>query len=253
MKNIISAIAILILAGNMALSQQKPAIEWVDIPGGTFMMGSPSEEFDRHEDEVQQRITLSPYKMSKHLITFEQYDAFCEATGREKPDDMGWGRGKRPVMNVNWHDARAFAEWVGARLPTEAEWEYAARAGTDTPFYTGMCLDTRQANFNGNYPYADCSAGEFRRKTTPVGSFDANPWGLYDMHGNLWQWCSDWYDDYPGKSQTNPTGPETGTDRVYRGGSWGSYAADCRSAYRYDAPPSYKSSLIGFRVVRNEE
>lgn len=250
-KTLFLVFAIITLLGSRANAQQKPNVDWVDIPAGTFSMGSPPTEPKRNADELQRQVSVNAFQMSKNLVTFAQYDAFCNATGREKPKDMGWGRGNMPVINVSWHDAVAFAAWMGARLPTEAEWEYACRAGTNTPFYTGTCINTNEANFNGNYPYDNCREGVHREKTTQVGSFTPNPFGLHDMHGNVWQWCSDWYDDYIPGAQNNPTGPLNGTDKVYRGGSWGSFAEDCRSAYRFDAPPTYKSSLIGFRIARD--
>lgn len=228
---------------------QKPNIEWVSIPAGTFTMGSPSSEVNRSNDETQRQVTLSAFKMSKYEVTFEQYDLFCEATGRRKPNDEGRGRGKRPVINVSWHDAVAFAEWMGCRLPTEAEWEYACRARTTTPFNTGNNLTTAQANYNGNYPYNNNAKGEYREKTMPVGSFAPNAWGLYDMHGNVWEWCSDWYDDYPTSAQTNPKGPASGSCRVYRGGCWYCLAIYCRSAYRDFSTPDYHDCFIGFRLV----
>ncbi|MGI6369644.1 MAG: formylglycine-generating enzyme family protein [Ignavibacteria bacterium] len=227
----------------------KPTIEWVSIPAGTFTMGSPESEDGRSNKEIQRQVTLSAFKMSKYEVTFEQYDMFCEATGREKPYDWNWGRGKRPVINVSWHDAVAFAEWMGCRLPTEAEWEYACRAGTTTPFNTGEHLTTSQANYNGNYPYTGGEYGEYREKTLPVGSFAPNAWGLYDMHGNVWEWCSDWYGDYSSGSQTNPTGPEAGTFRVMRGASWFNIGQNCRSAYRRNLSPDERNEFTGFRIV----
>jgi len=224
------------------------AIEWVNIPAGTFMMGSPMSEKERGEDETQHQVTLSAFRMSKHEVTFDQYDAFCAATGRSKPSDSGWGRGKRPVINVNWHDAKAFADWICCRLPTEAEWEYACRAGTSIPFNTGSSLNTSQANYDGNYPHIN-SKGEYRQKTLSVGSFAPNEWGLYDMHGNVFEWCSDWHAAYPTEAQTNPKGPATGSYLVLRGGSWASNAICCRSAYRRNYTPASRSFNIGFRLV----
>ncbi|MCX6284916.1 MAG: formylglycine-generating enzyme family protein [Bacteroidetes bacterium] len=233
----------------MASSIQKPRIEWVEIPAGTFIMGSPISEEGRKSNEIQHKVTLSAFKMSKYEITFEQYDLFCEAANREKPNDEGWGRKTFPVIHVNWDDAKAFADWMGCRLPTEAEWEYACRAGSQTPFCTGNNLTTAQANFNGNFPYGDSPKGEFRSRTVPVGSFAPNAWGLYDMHGNIWEWCNDWYDDYSIADQANPGGPESGTFRVFRGGGWRNYAQLCRSAFRYRYFPDYRHFNIGFRLV----
>jgi formylglycine-generating enzyme required for sulfatase activity len=235
----------------IASAQTKPVIEWVDIPAGTFLMGSPKTEFDRSEYEIQHQVTLSAFSMSKYEVTFDQYDAFCAATGRKKPDDNGWGRGNRPVINVTWDDATAFAKWMGCRLPTEAEWEYACRAGTTTPFNTGENLTTAQANYNGNFPYNNNPKGEYRARTLPVGSFAPNAYGLFDMHGNVWEWVNDWFENYSPKApaQTNPTGPATGQYRVYRGGGWNLIAQFCRSARRRYIEPDRRFNYMGFRVV----
>ncbi len=137
------------------------------------------------------------------------------------------------------------------RLPTEAEWEYAARGGTKTTFHTGNCISTSQANYDGNYPYKSCSKGIYRKKTTVVGSFSPNAYGLYDMSGNVWEWCSDWYDSnyYSNSSKENPKGATSGSYRVLRGGSWNVNAGNCRPANRNDYTPGNSYSFIGFRLV----
>ena len=226
-------------------------IEWVDIPEGTFTMGSPESEVDRMEDEVQHQVTLSAFKMSKNEITFAQYDLFCEKTGREKPSDEGFGRGDRPVINVTWDEATAFATWMGCRLPTEAEWEYACRAGSTALFNTGSNLTTYQANYNwrayDNNPSEP--KPEMPPMTMPVGSYPANAWGLHDMHGNVWEWCSDWIGVYSSSTQTNPNGPSSGSSRCLRGGSWMDGTQSCRSAHRNGDEPNYGGYEIGFRLV----
>jgi sulfatase modifying factor 1 len=232
-------------------SKNKPIIEFVDIPAGTFIMGSPDDEVGRVDDEIQHEVTLSTFKISKYTITFEQYDLFCEATGRSKP--RAFARGNYPVSQVTWYDAAAFAEWMGCRLPTEAEWEYAARVNTTTPFYTGYCMTSEQANFKGNEPYANCDKSENSGKPSPVGSFLPNAFGLYDMHGNIWEWCSDWYGEYDVNDKMNPKGPDTGTRKVDRGGAWYDPAWRCRSAYRAGGdPPNSRGTGISFRIVKDE-
>lgn len=260
------------------MSAQKPTIEWAEIPAGTFTMGSPESEAYREKDETEHQVTLSAFKMSKYEVIVGQFKAFVDATGYITDADKGGGSyiwtgskwklknrvnwkcdvaGKErllseynhPVIHVSWNDAKAFADWMGCRLPTEAEWEYAARAGTTTPFYTGNCLSTDQANYNGNYPYSVCSKGTYREKTTTVGSFAANAYGLYDMHGNVWEWCSDWYGDYSAGAQTNPKGPSSGSDRMDRGGCWDYDARYCRAAIRNSSNPDYRYDNIGFRLV----
>ncbi len=218
-------------------SINKPIIEFVDIPAGTFLMGSPSSEEGRKDDEIQHKVTLSDYKMSKYVVTIDQYTMFCEVTGRAKP--RIFKRGNYPVTQVTWYDANAFAEWMGCRLPTEAEFEYAARANTTTPFYTGDCLTSDQANFNGSKPL-------------PVRSFPPNEFGLYDMHGNICEWCSDWYGEYNLKETLNPKGPDTGKLKVLRGGGWLESASECRSACRNSVPAGNRGAGISFRLVKSE-
>jgi formylglycine-generating enzyme required for sulfatase activity len=231
-----------------AKDKLQSSIEWIVIPAGTYTMGSPTKEKNRDADEVQHQVTLSAFKMSKFEVTFEQYDLFCEATGREKPSDKGWGRENRPVINVSWNDAVAFTEWIGCRLPTEAEWEYACRGGTRTPFNTGKNLTTTQANYNGD-SYSNYLNEGYGPKTVPTGSFAANTFGLFDMHGNVLEWCSDLYGDYPTEPQTNPTGSISGSFRVIRGGSWQYDAQLCRSACRKSYNQGEYSNNIGFRLV----
>jgi formylglycine-generating enzyme len=233
-------------------SLNKPDIEFADIPGGTFMMGSPVAEQERKDDEIQHEVTLSAFKMSKYCVTVEQYNLFCNATGRKKPWYGPYGDDKMPVTQVNWYDAAAFAEWMGCRLPTEAEFEYAARANTTTPFYTGNCLTTDQANFNGKEPYTNCEKSENRNKPLPVGSFLPNAFGLYDMHGNMIEWTNDWYGAYNIDEKMNPKGPKTGEIKVSRGGGFWLPAWRCRSACRAGDPQGNRGAGLSFRIVKDK-
>jgi formylglycine-generating enzyme len=221
-------------------SIKKPIIEFVDIPSGTFVMGSPSSEKGRKDDEIQHKVKLNAFKMGKYCITFDQYDAFCEATGRQKP--WGFKRGNMPVSQITWNDANAFAEWMGCRLPTEAEWEYAARANTTTPFYTGDSLKSDQAYFNNKSV----------REAMPVGRYQPNAFGLYDMHGNMGELCSDWYGEYNIKETSNPGGPATGGQKVLRGGGFWVSAQECRSASRSAVAVVNRGAGIGFRIVKSK-
>ena len=221
---------------------EKPVIEFVDIPGGTFLMGSPETEEGRKDDEVQHEVTVSAFKMSKYSITRAQYELFIKATGRIMKYYRPVGGDKHPAMWVTWYDATTFAEWMGCRLSTEAEYEYAARASTTTPFYTGESLTSDQAYFNH----------KLTRSPMPVGSFPPNAFGLYDMHGNMVEWCSDWYGKYNINDKINPKGPETGDIKVFRGGGFWLPAANCRSACRGGDPPINRGNGLSFRIVKDK-
>ncbi|TVR88541.1 MAG: formylglycine-generating enzyme family protein [Saprospirales bacterium] len=227
-------------------------IEWVEVPGGEFMMGSPEDEEDRLDNEVQHLVQVDSFRIAKYPVTFAQYEKFCRDTDRPIPDDNGWGKGTRPVINVNWRDAMAFAEWAGYRLPTEAEWENACRGGTTSPFNTGECLDSDQANYNGANPYGDCEAGITLGMTVQVGNYDPNDWGIHDMHGNVWEWVQDWFHIYPDSRRVNPSGPEQpeyGEHKIIRGGAWNSPADMCRCARRMSGEPGDEYLFVGFRLA----
>ena len=219
---------------------------------GTFMMGSPFSEPKRDKDEKQHRVTLTKgFYMGATEVTQGQWR---EIVGNDPSKFKG---NNRPVENVSWNDCQEFIRKLNRqeggnkyRLPTEAEWEYACRAGTTTPFSTGSCISTDQANYDGNYPMTGCSKGRYREKTIDVASFSPNAWGLYDMHGNVWEWCEDCYGDYPSSYVTDPEGPSIGSIRVDRGGSWAGRAGFCRSADRYFDPPALGGSYLGFRLAR---
>jgi formylglycine-generating enzyme required for sulfatase activity len=227
-------------------------IDMIAIPGGSFVMGSPSTEEGRDSDEGPQRtVTVAPFFMGKYEVTQAQYQAVM---GNNPSNFKG---AKRPVENVNWYEAVEFCRKLtqktgkSYRLPSEAEWEYACRAGTTTPFYFGDTITPDLVNYDGNYPYGAAPKGLYRGQTTDVGSFPPNSFGLYDMHGNVWEWCSDkWHDNYNG-APTDGSSWETGTDnnRVQRGGSWGGNAVYCRGAYRLRTSAGDRYSSIGFRVA----
>lgn len=256
---LISFLFVFFISGSSPAADDKvftsPAIgaKFVLIPVGTFSMGSPTNEPGRGSDETSHQVTISkPFYMQSTLVSQGQWKkvkgsnpSFFKKCG----DDC-------PVENVSWDDVQDFIKTLNQlegnnkyRLPTEAEWEYAARAGTTTPFFTGNCLSTDQANYDGNYPPKGCPKGKFREKTIQVGSFAANAWGLYDMHGNVFEWCQDWYGDYPSGNVTDPIGPLTGSGRVIRGGNWRAYAQFCRSAYRDAITPTSRNDIVGFRLV----
>jgi formylglycine-generating enzyme required for sulfatase activity len=227
----------------------RPDIPLVDIQGGTFLMGCDLKSGNCETDELMHRVTVSDFRMSKFEVTFDLYDAYCDSIGLEKPDDNGWGRGNRPVINITWRDANNFAQWMGGRLPTEAEWEFAARAGGKNAFGKSNCLSKSQANFDGTSEVMRCGAEFSLKHTQPVGSYPANAYGLHDMFGNVFEWCSDWYGVYPQGTTINPTGPTEGGYKVNRGGSWANPATACRAAARETGEIEFKGNRIGFRIV----
>jgi formylglycine-generating enzyme required for sulfatase activity len=226
----------------------------VFIPAGSFMMGSPLGE-GRKDEHPQHRVNLDHFYMDAYEVTNAKYKEFCDATGNPYPAaTSGWDENyfldypDHPVINVSWHDAVAYAAWAGKRLPTEAEWEYACRAGTEAGFAVGSNLDHDYVNYSGE-------EGRDRwERTSPVGSFPSNEWGLFDMHGNVQEWCSDFYNEryYTDSPTDNPKGPELGYYRVLRGGSYKTRNTEyLRPAQRSFYSPSDRADTIGFRCVKD--
>jgi formylglycine-generating enzyme required for sulfatase activity len=238
-----------------------PCPEMVVAPAGTFTMGSPPSESGRTNGEAQVRVAIAqPFAAGKFAVTFDQWDA-CVADGGcngYRPADQGWGRGNRPVINVNWDDATAYAAWLTRktgktyRLLSEAEREYVTRAATTTPFWWGSSITPKQANYDGNYTYRGGTKGEYRARTVPVDSFEANPWGLFNVHGNVWEWTEDCWSDSnqgnPGNGNARTTG-DCGR-RVVRGGSWVNIPQNRRAAVRFRFTADYRLLDLGFRLAR---
>ena len=237
----------------------------VVVPSGSFRMGSPSHEEGRFSNEgpVHQVWIAKPFAVGVYEVTFAEWDACVAAggCGGYRPVDSGWGRGRRPVINVSWADAQSYVEWLSVRtghryrLLSESEWEYAARAGTTGPFHTGSTISTDQANYDGTRSYpdgADNPNGVSRRQTLPVGSFPANGFGLHDVHGNVYEWVQDcWNASYRG-APSDESAWESGncSRRVLRGGSWSDDPRDLRSADRNGYDSGNRFSYDGFRVAR---
>jgi len=222
--------------------------EMVLIPAGEFLMGGPEGEGD-NDEHPQHTVFVDSFYMDKYEVTNAQYKQFMDATGHNAPkfwDDEEYDQPNYPVGAVNWHDAKAYCEWAGKRLPTEAEWEKAARGGLVGKTYPwGDSITHDDANYEG-------TGGKDRwSETSPVGSFAPNGYGLYDMAGNVWEWCADWYDaDYYAKSlEQNPAGPSSGSRRVLSGGSWCDDAHYLRAAERGDLNSTHADSNNGFRGV----
>lgn len=240
-----------------------PITNMVWIPPGVFTMGSPdSEPFRSVNEGPQTVVTLTQgFWMGKFEVAQQEYETLMQSGPvgyfRGDPnlpvDFMSWSAGTNYCQHLSDSETAAGhlpPGWI-YRLPTEAEWEYACRAGKTTPFSvgSGTSLSSLQATFDGGYPYGDAPAGPFRNRTTVVGSFAPNAWGLYDMHGNVWEWCQDVYAPYPGGSVTDPKGPATGPSRVARGGDFNATGLACRSSRRDVRGPTYSNFGYGFRVV----
>ena len=247
------------------------------VKNGTFSMGNTRGDSKGYSNEKPiHTVNLTyNYWIGKYEVTFDQYDAYCEAMGRSKPSDYGWGRGQRPVINVSWNEAIEYCNWLsgkegyakaydssgnllnrnsnkttyikkvkGYRLPTEAEWEYAAQGGQNTKGYKYSGSDTLS-----EVGWYKDNAGS---KTHEVGKKKANELGIFDMSGNVWEWCYDWYASYTSKTQTNPIGANSGPYRLIRGGGWYYSAHYCRVVIWGSYYPSFMSSNLGFRIVRTD-
>ena len=254
------------------------AFRWC--PAGTFMMGSPTSEKGRENDEKQHQVKLNEgFWMMETEVTLGMFRAFVSDTGYESEGNTPYGwtglkweqdskyswrnpgfsqEDNHPVTCVSWNDAVEFCNWLSKKtdlnitLPTESQWEYACRAGSTTAYFWGAALNGDKANCDGLYPCGTATKGIFLEKTTPVDSYEANAWGLYGMHGNAWEWCLDWYGDYPSGNVIDPVGPSTGSYRVFRGGAWVNHAESCRSANRNCASPENRGVGLGFRVVQGQ-
>lgn len=265
----LAAITALVFAPSLGAQTDVWVPDWmVLVEGGTFLQGSPDSEAGRSFDEGPVReVSVSAFLLGKREISFDEYDEFCSVSGRPRPDDKGWGRWSRPVMNVTWRDAVEYCNWRsrkegltpaytlsgdevtcdwtadGYRLPTEAEWEYAARGGRKSRSYPYS---------GGSDPEAAAWYGlNSGNRTHPVGGKAANELGLFDMAGNVWEWCWDWYAGYPAGKVSDPRGPGGAALRVVRGGAYFNVVANLRPAKRWFVDPAYKFDYLGFRLARS--
>ncbi|PPC89428.1 MAG: sulfatase-modifying factor protein [Methylobacter sp.] len=238
------------LYADLAIKKVNQRFRWIE--PGTFLMGSPESEPEHDKDEIQHGVTLTQgYWLADTACSQALWQAVMgknPAVFQEDPSN--------PVEHVSWNDTQAFIGELNklfpglqACLPTEAQWEYACRAGTTTPFSFGDNITPEKVNYNGEYPYADGEKGLNREKTVPVKSLPPNAWGFYEMHGNVWEWCRDWYGEYPTEAVLDPMGPSEGVSRVLRGGSWFSLGRHARSARRIHLEPDLRSGIIGFRLA----
>jgi formylglycine-generating enzyme required for sulfatase activity len=223
------------------------------VASGRFEMGTPESEADRDGDEAQHPVEIdSPFYLAETEVTV---GLWSQVMG--EPAGEGEENAELPKSGVSWHRAMEFVNRMNAggeggwRLPTEAEWEYACRAGTSSAFSFGDNITTDQANYDGRYPYAETERGLSPEGPLPVRSFPPNPWGLYEMHGNLWEWCADLYEFHHGSRPGGPGTSDPGASRTIRGGSWVSQAKKLRSGYRDGYPPNSSGPKYGFRVVKS--
>jgi formylglycine-generating enzyme required for sulfatase activity len=237
------------------------SLRLIQIPAGDFLMGSPANEPERLAAEgPQHRVRLGGFLLGQTPVTQAQWGVVArwpEVKLDLEHDPSVYKGARRPVEQVSWDQAMEFCQRLSQRtglpfsLPSEAQWEYACRAGTTTPFAFGDTITPELANYDGNYTYANGPKGQYRSETTPVASFPANAWGLHDMHGNVWEWCLDhWHDSYKGAPiDGNAWVSGGGQSRLLRGGSWFGRPGFCRSAYRAPALPDYAFYSVGLRVV----
>jgi len=246
-------------ADQRVIRADRGGYELVWIPEGRFLMGSPEDEPKRTKAESpQHEVTVPSFYMGRYPVTNEEYGVFLkDNSGVSEPEywgDRRFNQPEQPVVGVSWEDVRAYAEWAGLRLPSEVEWEYACRAGTTTVYCWGDRPDCGMANY-GNSSFVEECKEENPGKTSSVGSYPPNPWGLYDMHGNVFEWCEDdWHDSYKGAPEDGGPwidSPKRGDDRVVRGGSWGYDAGGCRSAFRGRLSPGVRDFNLGFRLSRS--
>ena len=222
-------------------------LNYVWISPGTYTMGcSPGDSECARNESPSHSVTISKgFWMGQTEVTVGAYKRFAQATGRTMPSGPGWAQDNLPMVYVIGDDARSYCTWAGGRLPTEAEWEYAARAGTQTRYYFG-----NDAALLGDYAWYDRNSGDVAH---PVGQKKPNAWGLFDMLGNVWEWCQDWYGGYSSQAVTDPQGPSSGSSRTLRGGSWSNGAWSARVSYRGGSVgfgPGFGGNLVGFRCVR---
>lgn len=238
------------LAATLNLNGVKQTFRWIQL--GTFLMGSPEGEVGRFDSETQHEVTLTRgYWLADTACTQALWQAVMGDNPSKFKDDPA-----NPVEQVNWDDIQTFlarlnalVPGLDAGMPSEAQWENACRAGTTTPFSFGKNITPEQVNYRGDFPYADGKKGLYRKRTVPVRSLPPNPWGLYEMHGNVWEWCADWFGNYPQGPQIDPSGPSEGVLRVLRGGSWINSGRNGRAANRIGFEPGYRNDYTGFRLA----